>query len=193
MHFTLIVYKTKILSTIFIFPFHSSLLFPFHSVAQVAPIHPMKFLYILSASVLMHQAAVRAYSATAGSCPNTYEAQSGDTCSSIASKFNINENDIQTWNPNFSCSSIATSDILCISAPYNSATAPATGSSSINTSPTTSATSSSSSAAIPTTHPHGRTVSVKSEKDFCIFLPTKPGQEIQASGKKTIASMKKMF
>ncbi|KAJ2961267.1 hypothetical protein NQZ79_g3524 [Umbelopsis isabellina] len=131
----------------------------------------------------MHQAAVRAYSATAGSCPNTYEAQAGDTCSSIATKFNINENDIQTWNPSFSCSSIATNDILCISAPYNSATAPATGASSINTSPTSSATSSSSSAAIPTTHPHGKTLAVKSEKDFCLFLPTKPGQEIQASEK----------
>ncbi|CAM0140338.1 unnamed protein product [Umbelopsis sp. WA50703] len=131
----------------------------------------------------MHQAAVRAYQATAGSCPNTYEVQTGDTCASISSKFNINQNDIQTWNPNFSCSAIAANDIVCISAPYNSSTAPPTAASSINTSPTSSGASTSSSAAIPTTRPHGRTLAVKSKDDFCLFLPNTPGQQIEASEK----------
>jgi LysM domain len=135
----------------------------------------MKFLYILSASVLLHQAAVRAsYQATAGSCPNTYEAQAGDTCPSIATRFKTDTNSLEAWNPNFDCSSLAANDILCISAPYN---LPSTAVSTATASATTSA------AAIPTAHPHGMTITLNSEKDFCLFLPPKAGGDVASSGK----------
>ncbi|GAB5590770.1 hypothetical protein Unana1_05670 [Umbelopsis nana] len=133
----------------------------------------MKFLYILSASVLLHQAAVRAnYQATAGSCPNTYQVQTGDTCPSIATKFHLNASDLESWNPNFSCSALAANDILCISAPYNS-------------SPSSSPSSTTTSAppVIPTTHPDGMTITVNSAKDFCLFLPPKAGGDVAASEK----------
>ncbi|KAG2177427.1 hypothetical protein INT44_007938 [Umbelopsis vinacea] len=135
----------------------------------------MKFLYILSASVLLHQAAVRAsYQATAGSCPNTYEAQAGDTCPSIATKFKTTTNSLEAWNPNFDCSSLAANDILCISAPYN---LPTTAASSTAASATTSA------APIPTAHPHGMTITLNSEKEFCMFLPPKAGGDVASSEK----------
>jgi len=136
----------------------------------------MKFLYILSASVLLHQAAVRAgYQATAGSCPNTYEAQAGDTCPSIATKFKTSTNSLEAWNPNFECSSLAANDILCISAPYN---LPSTAAAS-----STAASATTSGAAIPTAYPHGMTIALNSEKDFCLFLPPKAGGNVAASGK----------
>ncbi|KAH8552471.1 hypothetical protein BGW37DRAFT_489112 [Umbelopsis sp. PMI_123] len=136
----------------------------------------MKFLYILSASVLLHQAAVRAgYQATAGSCPNTYEAQAGDTCPSIATQFKITTSSIQAWNPNFDCNSLAPNDILCISAPYDLPSTAAVSN------PAPSATS--SSVVIPTAHPHGMTITVNNANDFCLFLPPKAGGDVAASEK----------
>jgi len=53
-----------------------------------------------------------------GGCTKSYKAQSGDTCSSIASKFNVSVNNLYSWNSNInnpSCNNLHIGTSYCVS------------------------------------------------------------------------------